>query len=306
MKKCVVIYNPYSGRKVKQNFLTEFVDILLGNDYDPDIQFSKYKGHITEIIKELPDTIDLVISLGGDGTFNEVMSGNLKRNKRLVVSHIPLGTTNDIGKMFGYGKNIINNLKLLLSGEARGIDICTINGRPFVYVAGFGRFMNIPYETSRGSKKTLGYLAYLLSGAKDLFKKNRMYDITYTVDGEEYNGIYAFMLIGNATRIAGFNNVFPDVQLDDDKFEVLLCNINRKKDIIKMLYYLRKTNITRVPGFYFHRTNSLKIKFNDPDHVDWCLDGEKLETDDNSFKIEIVKNVMVRIPKKNISKLLTK
>ncbi len=303
MKKCVVIYNPHSGKSVKENFLAEFVDTLLDYGYDPDIKFSKYKGHIKEIINELPDTIDLVISVGGDGTFNEVMVGNMKRKKRLVVSHIPLGTTNDIGVMFGYGKNIIGNLKLLLTGEEKGIDICTINGIPFVYVAGFGRFMNIPYETSRVSKKKFGYLAYLFSGVKDILRKNRMYDITYYVDGEEYNGIYAFMLVGNATRIAGFNNVFPDVQLDDDKFEVLLCNISRKKDIVKMLYYLRKTNITRVPGFYFHRTNNLKIKFNDPDHVDWCIDGEKLESDDNTFDVQIIKDVRVRIPKKNVNKL---
>ena len=94
--------------------------------------------------------------MGGDGTFNEVMDGNLKRQNRLILSHIPVGTTNDVGVMFGYGKNIKQNLKYLLNGVVKGIDVCLINNKPFVYVAGFGKFMQISYDTPRELKKKLG------------------------------------------------------------------------------------------------------------------------------------------------------
>ena len=57
MKKCVVIYNSHSGRKIKKNFLATYVDILLENDYDPEIVFSKYKGNIIEVVRNLPDDI---------------------------------------------------------------------------------------------------------------------------------------------------------------------------------------------------------------------------------------------------------
>ena len=36
--------------------------------------------------------VDLVISGGGDGTFNEIVSGNLRREKQIPLSHIPVGT----------------------------------------------------------------------------------------------------------------------------------------------------------------------------------------------------------------------
>ena len=169
MKKCVVIYNPNSGKKNKSNFIDKFKQILNANNYNVDFICSKYQGNIVEIVSSLEDNIDLVISLGGDGTFNESMRGNFKRNKRLVLAHIPVGTTNDVGKMFGYGKNIINNLNLLMSGKVVNIDICTIDNEPFVYVAGFGKFMNIPYETSRSSKKKIGYLAYLVNVPSIIF-----------------------------------------------------------------------------------------------------------------------------------------
>lgn len=306
MKKCAIIYNPHSGKTRKKEFFDKFLSILSDNDYDSEIFFSKYRGHIVEIVSNLDDNIDLVISLGGDGTFNESMRGNFKREKRLVLAHIPLGTTNDVGKMFGYGKNVISNLKLLMDGVVKNVDVCTINDEPFVYVAGFGKFMNIPYETSRNSKKKLGYLAYLINGAKDFIRFTRLHDITYIIDGEEYNGLYSFMFVANATRIAGVNNVFHDVKLDDDRFEVLFCNLRKRKDVIRTLYYLRKTDITHVPGFYFHKTNNIKIRINDEKKLAWCIDGEKLDVDASEVEIKVDKGVKMMIPKKNVDKLFEK
>ena len=306
MKRCVVIYNPNSGKKLKSDFLSDVVDLLIEYDYYPDVIMSKYKGHITEIVSTIEEP-DLLISFGGDGTFNEVMTGNFKRKKHLLLAHIPVGTTNDIGKMFGYGKSVVNNLKLLLStGVKKKMDICTINSKPFVYVAGFGKFMTIPYETKRSVKKKIGYLAYLYEGFKEIIARTKLYDITVTVNGEVYNGLYSFMLIGNATRIGGLNNLFDEVKLDDNSFEVLLCNLRTKGDIVKTLYYLRKTSISHVPGFYFHNTNELKVKFNENEKVNWCIDGEKLESDTNEFIIKVTRNVPILLPNKNIDKLFIK
>jgi len=306
MKKCAVIYNPTSGKSLPKGFLREVVTILMDYEYEPNVLYSKYRGHIIELVKEITD-VDLLISLGGDGTFNEVMTGNLARDEKLLLAHIPVGTTNDIGVMFGYGKNVIDNLKLLLSdGCEKEMDICLVNERPFVYVAGFGKFMNIPYDTKRETKKKLGYLAYVFQAFRSLRSRTKLYDVTYTIDDEEYNGLYSFMLIGNATRIAGINNFFYDVKLDDDRFEVLLCNLRMKQDIVRTLYYLGKTSIDKVPGFYFHKTDNLKIKFNSTDRISWCLDGEKFEADNNEFDIRVLRNIRIMLPKKNVDSLFKK
>lgn len=301
MKKCVIIYNPHSGRKVKSNFLAAYVDILLEHDYDPEVIFSKYKGHIKKIVKELPEC-DLVISVGGDGTFNEAVTGNLQREKKLLLSHIPLGTTNDIGAMFGYGSDIVDNLKKLLKGEERNIDICTVNNKPFVYVSGFGKFMTIPFETSRASKKKIGKLAYLKDGVKEFFGHTRLHELTYRVNGEEYKGLFSFILISNANHIAGVSNFYNDVYLDDGKFEVLFCNLTRKQDIVKSLVYLATSDITKVPGFYFYKTDKLEIEFA-KETDKWCIDGEELDETTKNYTIEMVKDFRIFLPKKNIDTL---
>lgn len=303
MKKCTVVYNPHSGKNLNLD-IDKFKGILVDHGYSVEFKMSRYKGHITEIIEKLDHT-DLIISIGGDGTFNEIMTGNFKRKERLLVSHLPVGTTNDIGAMFGYEKDIYQNLKLLLEGKVKNIDICTINDKPFVYVAGFGKFMNVPYETSRGLKKTLGHGAYLVEGLKAFIHKTKLYEMSYTIDGETYNGLYSFMIISNANRIAGINEFYKDVKLDDGKFEILMSNFTRKKDVVKSLYYLTFSDITKVPGLYFHKTDRVTIKIKG-DTPKWCIDGEKLEDDSYVYDIKMVNDVKIMLPKKNIKTLFKK
>ncbi len=276
MKKCLVVYNPNSGKYNKEVTLPKIEKILNEYDYSVIIEKTKYKGDATSIVANI-DKCDLVVSIGGDGTFNEVMTGNFMRKDRIVLCHLPSGTTNDVGAMWGYGKNMLNNLKLALNGKVKRIDICTINDKPFVYSAGFGKFMNIPYETPRELKKRIGHLAYIREGARDFFRKVKLYDITYEVDNEKYRGLFSFALITNANRVAGINNFYKDIKLDDNKFEVLLCNITKLKDIVKTLYFFALYDASKIPGFYFYQTDNIKIKFNSPLKKPLCIDGESFD-----------------------------
>ena len=302
MKKCLVVYNPNSGKYNKEVTLPKIEKILNEYDYSVIIEKTKYKGDATSIVANI-DKCDLVVSIGGDGTFNEVMTGNFMRKDRIVLCHLPSGTTNDVGAMWGYGKNMLNNLKLALNGKVKRIDICTINDKPFVYSAGFGKFMNIPYETPRELKKRIGHLAYIREGARDFFRKVKLYDITYEVDSEKYRGLFSFALITNANRVAGINNFYKDIKLDDNKFEVLLCNITKLKDIIKTLYFFALYDASKIPGFYFYQTDNIKIKFNSPLKKPLCIDGESFDDMSGSYNIKIDHDVYVLMPSKNINNL---
>ena len=302
MKKCLVVYNPNSGKYNKEVTLPKIEKILNEYDYSVIMEKTKYKGDATSIVANI-DKCDLVVSIGGDGTFNEVMTGNFMRKDRIVLCHLPSGTTNDVGAMWGYGKNMLNNLKLALNGKVKRIDICTINDKPFVYSAGFGKFMNIPYETPRELKKRIGHLAYIREGARDFFRKVKLYDITYEVGNEKYRGLFSFALITNANRVAGINNFHKDIKLDDSKFEVLLCNITKLKDIVKTLYFFALYDASKIPGFYFYQTDNIKIKFNSPLKKPLCIDGESFDDMSGSYNIKIDHDVYVLMPSKNINSL---
>lgn len=273
--------------------------------YNLKIIPTEYAGHAKEIVSHIEEC-DLIVSVGGDGTFNEVVTGNMERNKRLLVANIPIGTTNDVGTMFGYGKNFETNLRQLLEGNVKNIDICTVNGRPFVYVAGLGKFINIAYDTPRYLKKKFGYLAYLYEGFKDFFRPIKSYKITYEVNGIKKTGYYSFILISNANRIAGINNFYKDVKLDDDMFEMLLCNFPTRRTIIKALRLLIENDPNNISGIEFYKTNEVNFKFEQYPKKAWCIDGEKLNRATKNFEIKTVNDFEVLMPTKNVKKLFLK
>ena len=81
-KECTIIYNPNSGHKEIKKYLPQIEKILNKKGYNITIYKTEYKGHAIEIVESLPKDIDLIMSFGGDGTFNEVMTGNLKRKEK--------------------------------------------------------------------------------------------------------------------------------------------------------------------------------------------------------------------------------
>ncbi len=301
MKKCTILCNPNSGSNNKDKIINDFTKLLKENNYEANVIYTKYSGHAKEIVKDLKNT-DLLISLGGDGTFNEVVAGNMQREEKLLLSHIPLGTANDLGAMFGMGKDPVNNLKLILNGVERTLDICTINGQPFVYVAGLGKFINVAYDTPRNLKKRYGYLAYLINGVKSFFQKTSLFEVTYETNGEVCKGLYSFILICNASRMGGFD-FFKDVKMNDGLVEVLFSNIATKKDIIKSLYYMKTTDIRKVPGFYFFRTNHLKITLAEEPRKYWCIDGEKYKDKSKVFDIKVAGGIKMLLPKSEVKNI---
>lgn len=306
MKKCVVIINPKSGKGSCIKEIEKISNIIENYNYEVITKVTKFRGHAKSIIKNLDDDINLVISIGGDGTFSEVMNGNLEREKRLVISHLPVGTTNDIGHMYGLGNNLYTNLKLILEGSVKEIDVGLINNHAFTYVASYGKFMDIPYDTPQELKKRLGYLAYMVEVFKRIvghIPKNR---INFYIDGEKYTGSYTFIIISNANRIAGINDFYNDIKLDDNKFEIMLCSLNRKIDIIKAFYILKTSGASHISGVEIYKTSNLKIEFLDNPKA-WCTDGEKFYDNSNVFEVKLENKVKMLIPDKYIDKLfLTK
>lgn len=307
MKKCVIIINPKSGKGINTKFLEKIETILDNYNYESEIILTEYRGHATKIIEKLDNDIDLVISVGGDGTFSEVMNGNLKREKQLVLSHLPVGTTNDIGHMYGLGNNLFTNLKLILEGEIKEIDVGLINNHAFTYVASFGKFMDIPYKTPQELKKRLGYFAYVVEVIKRIFNPILKHDIVFTIDGVKHSGRYTFIILSNANRIAGVNNFYSDVKLNDFKFEVMLCSLYKKRDILKAIYALKTSDIATVAGIEVYKASEMEITFkNKEKDRSWCVDGEEYKNRNKTYKISLRKNVKMQIPTKNIEKLFIK
>lgn len=303
MKKCVIIMNPESGKIKNLDSKKDFYDILRKHGYDAEIKYTKKKKDATEIVKSLEDDTDLVISAGGDGTLNEVVSGNMERKKRLVLANLPMGTTNDVANMYGYTKSYMKNLELLLKGVKKKVDVCYINESPFVYVACLGDYIDTTYNTPRNLKKKYGKLAYVLYGLKQLRNKINMYDIKYKIDGKKHSGKFSFIFITNSSRVAGVDDIYYDIKLDDNMFEVALASPKTKAEILKLLVLVTTKDVKDVPGITYYQTNDLEIEFLNGPKTSWCIDGEEYKSDSKVFKFKVDKSTKMLMPRENVKRL---
>lgn len=303
MLKCVVIYNPNSGKLSNRNDVKKIHKILENYGYETKIIYTEYRGHAKEITKSLKDT-DLLLCAGGDGTLNEVIAGNIERKKPILLGHLPLGSVNDVAHMYGMNSNTIKNIALLLNGVEKNIDVCLINGSPFVYVACMGAYVDISYATPRKLKEKYGKMAYVMYGIKQLRNKIEFQKLKYTVDGKTYEDEFSFIFITNSNRVAGVNikDIYTDVKLDDNKFEVLMCKIKNKWDILKALHYLTRRELNDIPMFTYFKTDYIKLEF-DSIPPSWCIDGDELSHESRTFEIKINKDNYMLLPSKNVSLL---
>lgn len=302
MKKCAIVFNPESGRPIDKKNIKELPSILELNGYETVMCPTQCAKDAIRIVKELPDDIDLVICAGGDGTLNEGITGNLMREKKLLISQLPVGTMNDVGTMYGYTKNMITNAQMLLSGTTKNIDVCMINGNPFVYVACLGSFVDVSFNTPRKYKKKYGRLAYIFNALYEFMGKIKLYDLTYEVNGVKKSGTYSFMFVTNTSRMGGMGNFYSDVKLDDDMFEVVMVSVKNKAELLLVGSKILAGKIKNMPGVEYYKTNNFKITF---EHTpkSWVLDGEEYKHKSKTFEFTINKEVNMLVPKKNIVKL---
>lgn len=303
MQKCIIIMNPESGKVKNMTEKSHFYDILRKYGYDAEIIYTKKGKDATTIVKELEDDTDLVISAGGDGTLNEVVTGNLSRKKSLTIANLPMGTTNDVGHMYGLNQNYLNNLELLLTGKIKDVDICYINETPFVYVACLGDYIDMAYNTPRELKKQYGKIAYIMYGLKQLRNKINHYNIKYKIDGKEYKSKASFIFITNSSRVAGINDIYYDIKLDDKMFEFAFAEVKDKKDMLKLFVRIFNMDIKDIPGITYYQTDKLELEFLDKPKSSWCIDGEEYRSDKTKFTFSIHKRMKMLLPKTNIKRL---
>ena len=290
-KRVLIIYNPNSGKREKTKYLcAKYRELLMKKGLNVTIIQTKYPNHAKTIIKNVPH-FDIVFSLGGDGTLNEVIAGNLEREDKLNICPLPLGTCNDVASMLGYGKDPIENLEKAISGELHDLDI----GTPFIYVVGMGKFMNIPYEADGNEKKKMGYLSYIKMGVKEIIDKIKKYKAKIKIDGKEIDGNYSMIMVSNSNHIAGVSNFHKNVKLDDGEFEVLLC---KSSDIVDMAvnfmrYFmgLETENIISLKG------HDIDIQMDEQSEKNWCIDGEQLPENSKRFLIKAKAKMKVLTPK---------
>ena len=285
MKKMLFVYNPRAGKSQIKNKLADILDVFAAAEYDIHVVPTRKRGDAEETVAKRESDYDIVVCSGGDGTLDETVTGMMKSGFMTPIGYIPAGSTNDFGGSLQLPKKMVDAALVAATGKDFACDIGTFNDDVFVYIAAFGLFTEVSYETNQDKKNILGHIAYILEGMKHL-SGIRSFPMKVSYEDKVIEGDFIFGMITNSVSVGGFKNITGrNVKMDDGVFEVTL--IKRPQNPIElnniMISLLNRDIDTN--EMYCFRTKELVLESEEP--VAWTLDGEN----GGAHKKVIIKNI---------------
>ncbi|MCI8529444.1 MAG: diacylglycerol kinase family lipid kinase [Lachnospiraceae bacterium] len=294
-KKLLFVYNPKAGKAMIKNKLADILDIFAREGYEITIVPTQKRGDAREVVEGRRDSYELVVCSGGDGTLDEVVTGMIRSGIRTPIGYIPAGSTNDFGGSLSLPKKMVRAAETIMEGRNFPCDVGSFNDDIFVYIAAFGLFTDVSYETGQDMKNILGYMAYLLEGMKRL-SSVRSFPMKVSWEGNQVEENFIFGMITNSVSVGGFKNITgKHVKLDDGVFEVTLIKSPRNPvELNNIMLSLLNRNID-TNAMYCFRTAELVLE--SKESVAWTLDGENGGSHTKVVIRNICKGMEIRVGK---------
>lgn len=306
MKKLLFVYNPRAGKEMLKPRVSDVLDIFVKAGYEVTVHPTQaYRDAYYQIKEYEVGKYDLIACSGGDGTIDEVATGMMKRREMgkdvVPVGYIPAGTTNDFAKSLHIPRKPLAAADNAVKGVPFPCDIGKFNDSVFVYIAAFGIFTDVSYETDQAVKNVLGHMAYILEGAKRIFNIPS-YKIKVEHDGEVIEDEFIFGMVTNSRSVGGFSNmVGKNIVFDDGLFEVTL--IKTPKNPIALQEIIAALLIEQVDTKHMYTFKTKKITFDSVEEIPWTLDGE-FGGEQDYVEIENVQKAMeIMVPENHVLEL---
>ena len=273
MKKMLFILNPSAGMRRANKVMPEILSVFNRADYQVTVYITSAGGQAREQAAKNAPEMDLIVCCGGDGTFNETVSGVLDSGCDTPLGYIPAGSTNDFAGSLGLPVNPVAAAKVIVEGTPTPYDVGSFGGQIFTYVASFGAFTRTSYATPQSIKNALGHTAYVLGGISEL---SQIKDIhaKFQLDDKVLEGDYLFGAICNSTSIGGIAKLDPSqVDMADGVFELLL--IRAPKDLAEIAECIAAVQKQQYNCGMITFCNVSKLTVTTEEGTSWTVDGEQ-------------------------------
>ena len=275
MKKMLFVMNPYAGMRRASRYVADIIALFNRAGYQVITHMTGHQGDGVQVVEQLAKDVDLVVCCGGDGTFNETVSGLMRSGVDIPVGYIPAGSTNDFANSLKLSGNIMQAARDIVDGEPVVYDVGRFGDRYFSYVASFGAFTRATYTTPQNVKNALGHTAYILEGISEL-SQIRKEHVRLEIDGQVVEDDFLFGAISNSTSVGGILTLSPDmVDLADGQLEILLVRAPRNLLELSECILAVQMQVYNCAMITFRSAEKIKV-YADP-YMPWTLDGEREE-----------------------------
>lgn len=271
-KKMLFVFNPHAGKSKIKPKLADIIDEFVKGGYWVTSYTTQCVADAQEVVREHANEYDIVVCSGGDGTLNEVVNGVLDSGADIPIGYIPAGSTNDYGRSLGISQDMMKSARVVINGTEFHSDLGILNGKSFVYVAAFGAFTEVSYQTSQQMKNMLGHSAYILKGVQSL-ASIKSYHMNIKIDDKIIEDDFIYGMISNTVSVGGFKTLTgKEVALDDGLFEVML--IRKPANPLELQEILTSLMIENFDSKNVYKYKAGRIVIKSDAEVAWTLDGE--------------------------------
>lgn len=280
-KKVLLLVNSTSGTKNAVGQLYEMIRILSQNNclvttypVIPEL------GLVSENLADFDEQYDVIACCGGDGTLNHLVNAMMNTGRKCPIGYIPTGSTNDFSRSMNQGRALtLEEQCLAIAGDNTfAYDIGKINETYFNYIAAFGAFTKVSYDTPQKWKNVLGYGAYVLNLISTIPEGiNFRRRLKFEYDGGIGEGDFIFVSVSNTTSVAGVKAALVrNSELNDGLFEVVLVSVPNSVADLNLIVQNMSSGNTDDKHVIKFRTSA--VRFESDEDLIWTLDGEEYNT----------------------------
>jgi diacylglycerol kinase (ATP) len=315
-KEWLVIVNPNAGvGKCSRNW-SAIRKSLQDRKIKFDIFFSDYRKHALEIVHQNLAYYSKIIVVGGDGTFNEVINGIFSQNqqapKNIIIGYIPMGSGNDLAKMYGISEDFEDAIQTIVNGKLFIQDIGkvtfqnvenTTESRYFANIAGLGFDARVVEKSNKQKDKGHGgKLLYLFNLFSSIFSYTSN-SVSVKTENTAFTENIFSMNIGICRYSGGGMLQVPDAIPDDGLFDITIIKKIGTFDILSSIKKLYNGTIKKHPkvkslqAAYIEITSDKKIQL-EADGEDFGYSPVKFEIVEKAISI-IIKNPTFTLENQN-------
>lgn len=288
--KHIFIVNPISGKGKTLKAVDRIKKVCEEENLDYEIYFTEYPKDATKIARKYRFTKNIIYSVGGDGTLNEVLNGIVGTKNLLGV--IPAGSGNDFYKTLSK-----------IDEEYPVIDIGKVNDRYFINIISIGIDAEVANNVSLMKKRKVPTNQIYNASLIYTFFKYKYKDIELSIDEKEQKkGKCTILTICNGQVYGGGYKIAPRAKLTDGYFDVYYVEKVSKFHLPSLINMLKRGIHERHNKV--HKSQATKIKFKCDKELVCNIDGEIMTA--KKFNVKIIPNAITIYNNKELIKKLTR
>lgn len=306
MKSYLYIVNPISGRG-RGKKVVPLIKSKSNSTNNVQIIETQYPRHATEICKKLNNYPDVIISVGGDGTLNEIVNG-IVLGEKFSICVLPVGSGNDFIKNFSIDKNISDILSFIHSPRLHHSTNCDIGeisfienseniikSHKFINSSGIGFDAQVGYLKQNNTKLS-GIFSYFYAVIKALFNYN-MINTELEFNNTNISGRKLMISLGNGISSGGGFYLNPNAMVNDGLIDLTIFDQVSRRRLLSALPMALLNKVEKIPEASLFRSNKFKINISTPTF--FHCDGEIISSELKFAEINIHRNAINFISKKD-------